>query len=216
MATYNGRVTGGGLNLRASASTSSNRLIQIPNNTAIVVSDYSGNSSWYCTTYGGYSGFVMKQYVTILGTVATRSCTVTGGGLNLRQAPSTSANTLIQIPNNTSVTAQTHNDIWSSTTYSGYSGFVMSQYLTENSGSGSLSLGMEGPAVSAMQQKLMGKHYYYGHSDGVFDARTEWAVKYFQSRNGLTVDGIVGTNTMAELNSRSMELTRAEQNGECG
>ena len=130
MATYNGQVTGGGLNLRASNSTSAALLIQIPNNTQIVVSDYSADSAWYCTTYSGNSGFVMKQYVNVLGNAATRSCTVTGGGLNLRNYPSTSAPSPIQIPNNTPLTAQTHNDTWSSTSYNGYSGFVMSQYLT--------------------------------------------------------------------------------------
>ena len=113
MATYNGQVTGGGLNLRASASTNSSRLVQIPNNTQIVVSDYSGNSEWYCTTYSGQSGFVMKQYVNILGNVAFRSCAVTGGGLNLRAYPSTSAPSPVQIPNGTALTVQTHNSTWS-------------------------------------------------------------------------------------------------------
>lgn len=130
MATYNGQVTGGGLNLRKSASTTSDKLTQIPNNTKIVVSDYSGNSSWYCTTYGSYSGFVMKQYVNILSNVASQSATVTGGGLNLRLYPSTAASSPVQIPNNKNITVQKHNDSWSSTTYDGHSGFVMSKFLT--------------------------------------------------------------------------------------
>ncbi len=130
MSTYNGQVTGGGLNLRASASTSSKLLIQIPNNTQIVVSDYGGDSNWYCTTYSGYSGFVMKQYVAVLENVALKSCTVTGGGLNLRLYPATNAPSPIQIPNNTPLTVQSHNNEWSSTTYSGNSGFVLTKYLT--------------------------------------------------------------------------------------
>jgi len=134
MATYNGKVTGGGLNLRSSASTGSTALIQIPNNTSIVVSDYSGNNAWYCTTYSGNSGFVMKQYVTNNGSVSSRSCNVTGGGLNLRSYPNTSASSPIQIPNNTALTVQEHNSTWSSTTYSGHSGFVMTQYLTTGGG----------------------------------------------------------------------------------
>ncbi len=133
MSTYNGQVTGGGLNLRASASTSATLLIQIPDNTQIVVSDYSGDLSWYCTTFSGYSGFVMKEYVTILESVDSRSCSVTGGGLNLRLHPATNAPSPIQIPNNTPLTVQSHNDQWSSTTYSGNSGFVMTEYLTGDS-----------------------------------------------------------------------------------
>lgn len=143
MATYNGQVTGGGLNLRASASTDSSRLVQIPNNTQIVVSDYSGNSEWYCTTYSGLSGFVMRQYVDILGDAEYESCTVTGGGLNLRAYPSTSAPSPVQIPNGTVLTVQFHNNTWSSTTYNGNNGFVMTQYLAFNSGS------VDGYSISA-------------------------------------------------------------------
>jgi uncharacterized protein YgiM (DUF1202 family) len=130
MSTYNGQVTGGGLNLRASASTSAALLIQIPDKTQIVVSDYSGDSGWYCTTYSGNSGFVMKQYVTILNAANSKSCSVTGGGLNLRLYPSTSAPSHVQIPDSSPLTVQEHNDQWSSTTYSGNSGFVMTKYLT--------------------------------------------------------------------------------------
>lgn len=144
MATYNGQVTGGGLNLRASASTSSSKLVQIPDETKIVVSDYSGNSSWYCTTYGSYSGFVMKQYVTILSNVTSQSATVTGGGLNLRTYPSTSASSPVQIPSNTKITIQKHNSTWSSTTYNGHSGFVMTQYLTIGGSTGGGGTGGSG------------------------------------------------------------------------
>lgn len=204
MATYNGQVTGGALNLRASASTSSTRLTQIPNRTNIVVSDYGGNASWYCTTYNNYSGFVLKKYVNILSSVATRTCFVTGGSLALRESPSTSATILAYIPNATQLSAQTHNSQWSSVSYNGVSGFVLSQYLSN--GYPSLSLGMEGDAVWAMQEKLMDKHYYYGHSDGLFDTRTEWAVKYFQYRNGLTATGVVDQSTMNKLNDANAEI----------
>lgn len=66
-----------------------------------------------------------------------------------------------------------------------------------------LRLGDSGPDVFEMQMKLMNHHYFFGLSDEYFDASTEWAVKYFQSRNNLTVDGIVGPATMAALNSPS-------------
>ena len=75
----------------------------------------------------------MAQYVTLLSAVTQLLGTVTGGGLNLRLYPSTSASSPIQIPNGTALTVQTHNATWSSTTYEGYSGFVMTQYLTINS-----------------------------------------------------------------------------------
>jgi uncharacterized protein YgiM (DUF1202 family) len=196
MATYNGQVTGGGLNLRASASTSATILNQIPNNTQIVVSDYSGNSEWYCTTYSSYSGFVMKAYVTLLSAVATQSGQVTGGGLNLRSYPSTSAPSPVQIPNTTSITVATHNPTWYSTTYSGNSGFVMSQYVTITGGgtppSGTLREGDSGKEVRNLQTRLNALLYDCGTVDGQFGRRTTWAVKYFQFKNGLSVDGIAG------------------------
>lgn len=130
MASYFGNVTGGFLNLREIANTGSTRLASIPNGTQLVVSDYSENVQWYCTTYNGNSGFVMKEYIDNLSVVPYVSATVIGGALNLRAAPSTSANSLIQIPNGTSVSVQEHNDTWSSVTYGGYNGFVMTQYLT--------------------------------------------------------------------------------------
>ena len=58
----NGTVTGGGLNLRQKASTSTDRLILIPNQTELEVVDYDVNGDWYRTSYAGY---VMKQYVEI-------------------------------------------------------------------------------------------------------------------------------------------------------
>lgn len=178
MATYNGQVTGGGLNLRSSDSTSSTSPIQIPNNTSIVVSDYSQNGSWYCTTYGGYSGFVLKQYVNIISAVSTRSCNVTGGGLNLRYYPNTSAPSPIQIPNGQAVTVQEHNSTWSSLTYSGYSGFVMSQYLTGSSGGG--DGGVTGTYTAIICQ---------GDTDSASDARiahTKLSAKYGSSAIAIT------------------------------
>ena len=66
-----------------------------------------------------------------------------------------------------------------------------------------LRLGDSGPDVFEMQMKLINHHYFFGLSDGYFDASTEWAVKYFQSRNYLATDGIAGPATMAALNSPS-------------
>lgn len=213
MATYNGQVTGGGLNLRASASTSSSKLTQIPNNTQIVVSDYSGNSSWYCTTYGSYSGFVLKQYVNILSNVASQSATVTGGGLNLRSYPSTSASSPVQIPNNTSLTVQTHNGTWSSTTYNGHSGFVMTKYLTIGGSTGGGGTGGtttipgvvgNGPnsTISAADIRNNGKswvkdlkttHPQIKIMQGYID---NWVNSNFSDVGHLNADGIYGDDTI--------------------
>lgn len=62
---FNANVIGGGLNLRAECSTSSTRLTQIPTGTAIVVDIVADEPEWFATSYGGYTGFVVAQYVAI-------------------------------------------------------------------------------------------------------------------------------------------------------
>jgi peptidoglycan hydrolase-like protein with peptidoglycan-binding domain len=64
---------------------------------------------------------------------------------------------------------------------------------------GTLSVGSRGPAVEELQTLLADRGYRPGPSDGVFGNQTRTAVKAFQSDQGLTADGIVGSATMAAL-----------------
>ena len=59
--------------------------------------------------------------------------------------------------------------------------------------------GNTGSTVRTIQQKLKNWGYYNGAVDGIFGSKTKEAVKYFQRKNGLTVDGIVGNKTLAAL-----------------
>ncbi len=59
--------------------------------------------------------------------------------------------------------------------------------------------GSSGSAVTQIQQKLSNWGYYSGSIDGIFGSRTEKAVRDFQQKNGLTVDGIVGDATLKAL-----------------
>ena len=62
-----------------------------------------------------------------------------------------------------------------------------------------LKRGSTGDEVSAVQRRLKQWGYYTGAVDGVFGPATEKAVKWFQQKNGLTADGIVGAKTAAAL-----------------
>ena len=62
-----------------------------------------------------------------------------------------------------------------------------------------LKKGSKGDEVVTLQKKLKQWGYYSGAVDGVFGSGTEKAVKYFQQKNGLTADGIVGAKTAAAL-----------------
>ncbi|MGE5483090.1 MAG: spore cortex-lytic enzyme [Bacteroidota bacterium] len=59
--------------------------------------------------------------------------------------------------------------------------------------------GSYGSSVRLVQWRLQSWGYYRGRIDGVFGARTSRAVRLFQARNGLRVDGIVGPRTWAAL-----------------
>ena len=61
----------------------------------------------------------------------------------------------------------------------------------------SAQAGVSGASVSAVQRALGVR------ITGVYDARTKRAVRAFQRRNGLEVDGIVGPKTLAALGLRS-------------
>ena len=59
--------------------------------------------------------------------------------------------------------------------------------------------GSSGETVRKIQTKLKNWGYYTGSVDGIFGSKTLAAVKYFQRKNGLVVDGIVGTKTAAAM-----------------
>lgn len=59
--------------------------------------------------------------------------------------------------------------------------------------------GTSGATVTEIQTRLKNWGYYSGDVDGVFGSATEKAVKFFQQKNGLTADGVVGAQTLAAL-----------------
>lgn len=59
--------------------------------------------------------------------------------------------------------------------------------------------GDKGDQVTLVQQKLKQYGYFSGTVDGVFGKQTYDAVVWFQRKNGLKVDGVVGESTAAAL-----------------
>ncbi len=59
--------------------------------------------------------------------------------------------------------------------------------------------GSRGEEVRTIQTKLKRWGYYNGSVDGVYGSQTLAAVKSFQRKNGLTVDGIAGTKTLQAM-----------------
>lgn len=59
--------------------------------------------------------------------------------------------------------------------------------------------GSRGSEVTQIQTKLKRWGYYKGNIDGIYGSQTLEAVKYFQRKNGLTVDGIAGPATLKAM-----------------
>lgn len=62
-----------------------------------------------------------------------------------------------------------------------------------------LQMGMRGPAVRDLQQRLVNLHYWLGAMDGIYGPLTAQAVMAFQKVNGLTPDASAGPQTFAAL-----------------
>lgn len=73
-----------------------------------------------------------------------------------------------------------------------------SSQSASDSDNGVLKIGSRGESVTAVQQKLANIGIPAGEQ-GVFDEATQEAVRQFQQAKGLTVDGIVGQQTLAAL-----------------
>ena len=76
--------------------------------------------------------------------------------------------------------------------------------------------GASGATVTEIQTRLKNWGYYSGEVDGMFGSATEKAVKFFQQKNGLTADGVVGAQTLAALgiNGGGGDLWGGTQSGD--
>lgn len=81
------------------------------------------------------------------------------------------------------------------------SGFLIyKRYEEQNLSIEALSkYGSRGNEVTQIQTKLKRWGYYKGNVDGIYGTQTVNAVKYFQRKNGLAVDGIAGPATLKAM-----------------
>ena len=76
---------------------------------------------------------------------------------------------------------------------------ILAIALAQSAMAGVYKKGSSGAMVSQIQTRLKSWGYYSGAVDGVYGSATEKAVRYFQSANGLAVDGQAGDKTLAAL-----------------
>ena len=135
--------TSGNLNMRAAASATSAKLTSIPRGATVTVLEKG--TTWSRISYGGFTGYVMTQYLKFEGgSTAQPTGTPTPGGstatviasrLNMRASASTTGALLTKIPNGATVTVLGTTGAWSHIRYGSYTGYVMSQYLRINGNS---------------------------------------------------------------------------------
>ncbi|MGN1097821.1 MAG: peptidoglycan-binding protein, partial [Clostridia bacterium] len=70
--------------------------------------------------------------------------------------------------------------------------------------------GSSGSEVRQIQTKLKNWGYYTGSIDGVYGWQTESAVRSFQKKNNLTVDGIAGEKTLQAMGIYSSGSTNSQ------
>ena len=75
----------------------------------------------------------------------------------------------------------------------------ISIYQKESTAETLSKYGSRGTEVTQIQTKLKRWGYYSGNIDGIYGTQTVNAVKYFQRKNGLTVDGIAGPATLRAM-----------------
>lgn len=67
--------------------------------------------------------------------------------------------------------------------------------------------GSRSDEVTQIQTRLKRWGYYKGNVDGIYGSQTLAAVKWFQSANGLQVDGIAGPKTLVAMGIYSSNTT---------
>jgi len=156
--------------------------------------------------------------------VGTGLVTTSGGKLNLREAPRDTARVIAEIPNAAALTVTGRGDTWCSVVYNGQAGYVMTKFITVLGGAQVqenpdreedpsaftrvLKKGMTGADVQWVQGRLLALGYTLTASN-VYDDATFAAVRAFQTQNGLTADGLAGSQTFAALKSDSARQATA-------
>ena len=130
------------------------------------------------------------------------SCRVTADRLYLRAEATSDSEALLSLREGTVLQITGKSGQWYKVSYGNYNGYVYSTYV-ELIEDGTLTKGSKGDAVKQLQQRLKELGYYSASCDGNYGNQTVDAVKAFEKKNGLTVDGVADSATLKKINSSS-------------
>ena len=212
-------VTARKLILREKASSTSDALQTLPKGTKLEILGKSG--SWYKVTYGKYTGYVYKTYVSVTKTASSSSSSSSTTRLEKGSTGSDVKELQTKLKKLGYYDAYVDGD-YGDTTAAAVKAFQKKYNLTadgiagketlkkldsvyENANSAkdddSLRMGDSGSAVKDLQTKLKKLGYYSGTVDSTFGSGTYAAVRAFQKKYNLTADGVAGSETLKKLDS---------------
>ena len=212
-------VTARKLILREKASSTSDALQTLPKGTKLEVLGKSG--SWYKVTYGKYTGYVYKTYVSVTKTASSSSSSSSATRLEKGSTGSAVKDLQTKLKKLGYYDAYVDGD-YGDTTVAAVKAFQKKYNLTADGIAGketlkkldsvyknadsdkdddSLRMGDSGSAVKDLQTKLKKLGYYDGTVDSTFGSGTYAAVKAFQKKYNLTADGVAGSETLKKLDN---------------
>ena len=212
-------VTARKLILREKASSTSDALQTLPKGTKLEVLGKSG--SWYKVTYGKYTGYVYKTYVSVTKTASSSSSSSSATRLEKGSTGSDVKDLQTKLKKLGYYDAYVDGD-YGDTTVAAVKAFQKKYNLTADGIAGketlkkldsayknadsdkdddSLRMGDSGSAVKDLQTKLKKLGYYDGTVDSTFGSGTYAAVMAFQKKYNLTADGVAGSETLKKLDS---------------
>ena len=212
-------VTARKLILREKASSTSDALQTLPKGTKLEVLGKSG--SWYKVTYGKYTGYVYKTYVSVTKTASSSSSSNSATRLEKGSTGSDVKDLQTKLKKLGYYDAYVDGD-YGDTTVAAVRAFQKKYNLTADGIAGketlkkldsayknansakdddSLRMGDSGSAVKDLQTKLKKLGYYDGTVDSTFGSGTYAAVRAFQKKYNLTADGVAGSETLKKLDT---------------
>ena len=212
-------VTARKLILREKASSTSDALQTLPKGTKLEVLGKSG--SWYKVTYGKYTGYVYKTYVSVTKTASSSSSSSSATRLEKGSTGSDVKDLQTKLKKLGYYDAYVDGD-YGDTTVAAVKAFQKKYNLTADGVAGSETLkkldtayknadsdkdddslrkGATGSAVKNLQTKLKKLGFYNASIDGDYGDTTVAAVKAFQKKHNLTADGVAGSETLKKLDS---------------
>ena len=214
---WTGSITASSLKVRSGPSTGYDVVNTLSKGTTVSVIGESGD--WYYVQLKNSSkGYVSKKYIQKGSGYST--CTVNvDSSLKIRSGQGKNYNVVTSVKNGTVLTLLDDSSSWYKVkTSDGKTGYVDGQYVklggsvakvssaassSVSKPSGTYKKGSDGSGVVAIQKRLKELGFFTGTSTGYYGTATVAAVKTFQSKNGLSADGVCGTNTMNKLFSTS-------------